>query len=387
MEMQSGRRTVLIRGGSNPHYAASGHIVYGANGTLWAVPFDVDKLQVHGTPVPVAENVMMKPSGAFNFSIAQDGSLVYVPGEAVGPPQLALVWVDRQGHEEPIPAPVRSYQSARISPDGTQVALEIRDQENDVWTWDFARKTLTQLTFDPGLNRGVAWSPDGRRLAFSRQLKDSEHVYWQSADGTGMPELLAGGPATDIPTSFSPDGTKLLFNTQNDGHPDIGIIDVKSHKREMLLKTPFSKGAAEFSPDGRWIMYESDNESGRRGTYVRPFPNVDGGLWQVPVGSVRGAAWSRNGKEIIFAAAGKSTTSTRLFSVPVQAASGFSFGNAQPLFEGDYGAISTKFYDVSADGKLLIFKTTPQQNATLTPSSIVVVLNWYSELQERAPLK
>jgi serine/threonine-protein kinase len=299
MEMQSRRRTVLIRGGSNPHYAASGHIVYGANGTLWAVPFDVDKLQVHGAPVQIAEHVMMKVSGAFNFSIAQDGSLVYVPGEAVGPPQFALDWVDRQGHEEPIPAPVRSYQSARISPDGTQVALEIRDQENDIWTWDFARKTLTQLTFDPGFNRGVAWSPDGRRLAFSRQLKDSEHVYWQSADGTGMPELLAGGPALDTPTSFSPDGTKLLFNTQNDGHPDIGIIDVKSHKREILLKTPGSKGNAEFSPDGRWILYQSDNESGRRGTYVRPFPNVDGGLWQFPVGSVRAAAWSRNGKEII----------------------------------------------------------------------------------------
>jgi len=169
MEMQSGRRTVLIRGGSNPHYAASGHIVYGANGTLWAVPFDVDKLQVHGAPVQIAEHVMMKVSGAFNFSIAQDGSLVYVPGEAVGPPQLALVWVDRQGHEEPIPAPVRPYQSASISPDGTQVALEIRDQENDIWTWDFARKTLTQLTFDPGGNRGVAWS--GSRLAFSRRLK------------------------------------------------------------------------------------------------------------------------------------------------------------------------------------------------------------------------
>jgi len=380
LDMQSRRRNVLIRGGSNPHYAAPGYIVYGVNGTLWAVPFDVDKLQVHGTPVPVAENVMMKPSGAFNFSIAQDGSLIYVPGDAVGAAQITLVWVDRQGHEEPIPVPVRAYGSAQISPDVTRAALEIRDQENDIWTWDFGRKTQTRITFDPGLNRGVAWSPNGSRLAFTRQLEGSEHVYWQSADGTGMPELLAVGPAPDIPTSFSPDGTKLLFDTLNPGQVDIGIIDVKSHKREMLLKTPFIKTNAEFSPDGRWIVYES-NESGRPEIYVRPFPNVDGGHWQVSPGGGTSPVWSRDGKEIFFKALGATVGTARLFSAPVQAAAGFSAGNPQPLFEGNYPR-GGRSYDVSPDGKrFLMIKPAPQQNATPSSATIVVVVHWYRELQ------
>jgi serine/threonine-protein kinase len=380
LDMQSGRRTVLIRGGSNPHYAASGHIVYGVNGTLWAVPFDLDKLQVHGAPVQIAEHVMMKASGAFNFSIAENGSLVYVPGETVLNAQMTLVWVDRQGHEEPIPVPVRTYQTASISPDGTRVALDIRGQENGIWTWDFGRKTLNRLTFDPGLNRGVAWSPDGRRLAFTRQLEGREHVYWQSADGTGMPELLAAGPTPEIPTSFSPDGTKLLFNTV-DGHPEIGIIDVKSQKREMPIKTTFSKVNGRFSPDGRWIVYDSDNESGRTEVYVRPFPDVGGGQCQVSVGGGRNAAWSRNGKEIFFIRSGTAATTVRLFSVPVQAAAGFSAGNPQLLFEGDYFSNS---YDVSPDGKrFLMQKLAPQMNAPPSPASIVVVLNWFREFEGR----
>jgi serine/threonine-protein kinase len=385
IEMQSGKRTVLIRGGSNPHYAAPGHIVYGVKGTLWAVRFDVDKLQVPSAPVKLAENVVMKSSGAFNFSIAQDGPLVYVPGEAVGAPQFTLVWVDRQGHEEPIPAQSRTYQSVRLSPDGTQVALEIRDQENGIWTWDFGRKNLTRLTFDSGLNRGVAWSPDGLRLAFSRQLEGSEHVYWQSANGTGMPELLAAGPSPDTPTSFSPDG-KLLFETVNDGHPEIGVIDVKSHKREILMKTTFSKFNGEFSPDGRWIAYASNELGNTTEIYVRPFPNVDGGRWQV--GRGRDPVWSRNGKEIFFLTSGTTPNAfSRLFSVPVQAsAAGFSVGNPQPLFEGNYTPGTS--YDVSPDGKrFLMIKLGAQQNATHGSTPIVVVLNWLRELQERAPLK
>jgi serine/threonine-protein kinase len=385
LELQSGRRNVLFRGGSNPHYAASGHVVYGVSGTLWAVPFDIDKLQVHGTPVQVAENVMMKVSGALNFSVAQDGSLVYVPGETVGNPQITLVWVDRQGHEEPIPAPVRQYRYARISPDGKRVALEIDDQENDIWTWDFSRKMLTRLTFDPGLNRGVAWSPDGSRLAFSRQLDGSEHAYWQSADGTGMPEILADGPAHDFPRSFSPDGTKLLVDMVNGRQVDIGIIDVKSHKHEMLpMKTPFIKSNAGFSPDGRWIAYESNESGDRTEIYVRPFPNIDGGRWQVSVGGGRGPVWSRDGKEIFFI---QSNPITRLFSVPVETAAGFSALNPKPLFEGDYAPYAGA-YDVSPDGqRFLMNKVGLQHRATPSSAAIVVVLNWYRELQERAPVK
>src|SRR5262249_24749580 len=149
--------------------------------------------------------VVMKPSGAADFSIARDGSLTYVAGDSfVG--TNTLVWVDRQGHEEPIGVPPRAYTYVRISPDGTRAALDIRDQDNDIWIWDFVRRTLTRLTLDAGLNRYIAWTPDGRRLAFSAQREGSENVYWQAADGTGTVERLTHGTKAEVPAAFSPDG-------------------------------------------------------------------------------------------------------------------------------------------------------------------------------------
>jgi serine/threonine-protein kinase len=136
---------------------------------------------------------MMKPTGAADFGIAQNGSLVYVAGDgqALGVERM-LVWVDRQGKEESLQAPMRGYTYPRLSPDGLRLALDIRQPE-DIWMWEFARRTLTRLTFDSGVNRGVTWSPDGRRVAFSAVGPDGENVSWQAADGTGSAERLTQG--------------------------------------------------------------------------------------------------------------------------------------------------------------------------------------------------
>ena len=131
LDLRTGQSRVLVAGGSNPRYAASGHFVYGVGGTLRAVAFDLDRLQVRGTPVPVVERVVMKPSGAANFSLAHDGSLVYLAGDAQADART-LVWVDRQGREAPIPAPSQGYVLPRLSPDGRRVALDVRDQEQDI---------------------------------------------------------------------------------------------------------------------------------------------------------------------------------------------------------------------------------------------------------------
>ena len=162
---------ILVRGGSQAQYVPSGHLVYAAAGTLRAVAFDLKRLEPIGTPVPVLSQVATLPSGTAEFDVARDGTLVYVSGGAgVTAPTRTLVWVDRQGREEAIKAaPARAYVYPRLSPDGTRVALDIRDQENDIWVWDFARETLTRVTFDPGLDRAPAWTPDGRRVVFSSQ--------------------------------------------------------------------------------------------------------------------------------------------------------------------------------------------------------------------------
>ena len=129
-------------------------------------------------------------------------------------PARTLVWVDRQGREEAIKAaPARAYVSPRLSPDGTRVALDIRDQENDIWVWDFARETLTRVTSDPGVDQAPAWMPDGRRLVFSSQAGGSAGaLFWQAADGTGTPERLTQSPNVQFPSAVSPDGTRVLFS-------------------------------------------------------------------------------------------------------------------------------------------------------------------------------
>ena len=123
------------------------------------------------------------------------------------------MWVDRQGREEPIKAiPPRPYIPPRLSPDGTRVALDIRDQENDIWVWEFARETLTRVTFDPGVDQAPAWTPDGLRLVFSSQAGGSAgSLFWQAADGTGTPERLTRSPNVQRPSAVSPDGTRVLF--------------------------------------------------------------------------------------------------------------------------------------------------------------------------------
>ena len=151
LDLQTGTRTVLVRGGSHAHYVPSvaegGHLVYAAAGTLRAVPFDLARLETRGTPVPVVPDVVTTATGGVDAVVAGDGTLAYVSGGVAGTPRT-LVWVDRQGRETPIPAPPRAYLLPALSPDGTRVAVFANDQEHDLWLWDLGRTTLTRLTFD-----------------------------------------------------------------------------------------------------------------------------------------------------------------------------------------------------------------------------------------------
>ena len=166
--------------------------MYVAGGTLRAVAFDLERLETIGTAIPLVPHVATLPTGTAEFDLADDGTLVYVSGGAVTAPARTLVWVDRQGREEVIKgAPARSYVTPRLSPDGTRVAIEIRDQDNDIWVWDFARQALTRVTSDPGLDQAPAWMPDGKRIVFSSQAGgDPGAIWWQAADGTGIAERL-----------------------------------------------------------------------------------------------------------------------------------------------------------------------------------------------------
>ena len=196
LDLQTGTRTVLVRGGSHAHYVPSGHLVYAAAGTLRAVPFDLARLETRGTPVPVVPEVVTTACGGVDAVVAGDGTLAYVSGGGVAGANAprTLVWVDRQGRETPIPAPPRAYVYPRLSPDGTRVAVYAIDQENDIWVWDLGRTTLTRATFDPGTDDYPVWTPDGRRVIFSSERAGARNLFWQAADGTGAVERLTESP-------------------------------------------------------------------------------------------------------------------------------------------------------------------------------------------------
>lgn len=384
LDLRTGTVRVLIRGGSDARYAASGHLVYAAAGTLRAVAFDLARLAIVGTSVEVLPQVQTAATGAAKLAVAASGTLVYVPGGmATGAPR-SLVWVDRHGLETPLSAQPRSYVYPRLSPDGTRLALFISDQELDVWLFDLARATLTRVTFDPGLENYPAWTPDGGQVLFSSERAGARNLFVQAADSTGAATRLTESPNAQYPTSVSPDGTRLVFTDIATTSEDVMQLRLDgSHAVTPLLQTPFRERNGEVSPDGRWLAYEA-NDSGRFEIHVRPFPDVASGHWQVSTDGGTRPLWARNSQELFYLAPTGALMRVRVARGPTWAATA-----PTKLFEGPYGAAAFHFgrtYDVSPDGRrFLMIKDGAAGDPKATPASMVVVLNWLEELKQRVP--
>jgi Tol biopolymer transport system component len=375
LDLRNSSYKVVLRGASDARYVEGGYLVYGLAGTLRAVAFDVDRLEVRGTPVPVLQQVVTTPTGgAANFAVAANGTLAYVSGSGLGETRT-VVWVDRDGHEEPLKVPPRAYASVRLSPDGTRIALDVRDEQNDIWIWDLQRQTMTRLTFDPSTDNSPTWTPDGRRIAFMSSREGVPRLHWQAADGTGAAELL-GDVLGGQPFSFSPDGTRLLF-----GAEDLAVLTIDGRRRmEPLLKDAWN---AEMSPDGRWLAYQS-SESGRDEIYVRPFPNVNGGKWQVSAEGGTRPVWARDGRELFYY-----TASRGMIAVPIRAGTTFAAGTAAVVFGGPAFSVPAdgRMYDMSADGRrFLMIKQAPATGErTAAPLQLVVVQHFDEELKRLVP--
>ena len=399
-DLKTGRRKILIRGGGDAQYVETGHLIFAAAGTLRAVRFDPVGLEVLSDPVTIVEDLMTKPSGAANYAVSRRGTLVYVPG---GPgdqtPIRSLVWVDRQGHEEPIKAPLRSYGPPRISPDGTRLAIGILDQGNtEIWIWDFARETLRRLTFGAGMNGLPVWTPDGRRIIFMSDRTGVLNLYSQAADGTGPVDRLTTSAYPQWPTSINRAGTwlagfdllprtalsEIVFfpltgpGVRSGSGPARGVSQPPV---DTFAKTRFTGGFADFSPNGRYIAYQSD-ESGRLEVYVRPFPQVDSGRWQISTAGGTRPAWASNGRELFYLDGSNTFT-----AVPVQT-SGTTFiaGSPATVFEAKYVEPNpARHYDVSPDAQRFLMIKNRGDDANATPASMVVVEHWFEELKQRVP--
>lgn len=394
LDLRTGARTILISNGSQAQYTASGHLVYVAADKLWAVAFDTERLAVTGEPVAVASQIARTPTGAAEFDISRDGTLVYVPTAPGAGATRTLVWVDRQGREEPVKgAPSRAYVFPRLSPDGARLALDVRDQENDIWMWDFARETLTRVTFDPGLDRGPVWMPDGHRLVFSSQADTNAsgtgvgRLFWRATDRTGAAERIASEDSIlslMLPSSVSPDGTSVVTWGRGDVSPpitfDVMMLTLKDRQVRPLVDTPFNERNGAVSPDGRWLAYES-NASGQFEIYVRPFPDVDAGQWQVSTAGGIQALWARNGQELFYIAA-----DGRLNSVRVDGGATWSASTPRTVLDRQYylGANlvnAGRTYDVSPDGQRFLMIQDNASNQDAARASMIVVQNWTEELK------
>ncbi len=381
LSLKTGKRRTLVELGMNPHYVPSGHLVYGQAGSLLAVPFDLDRLEVTGSPVPVLEDVDMDNStGAVDFSPSAKGSLIYVLGGGLGAAYSALVWVDRKGAERPIAAPPNPFGQPRLSPDGRRVAVNILGQNSDIWIYELARGALTRMTFQPGEDETPAWTSDGKRVAFSSSISGKPRtVFWKNADGSGSDEpLLDSGYHTHL-GSFSLDGRVLAYTDYGSvGRGDIWVLPLEGDRKPRpFLQTPFNERDPKFSPDGHWIAYTSD-ESGRDEVYVQPFPGP-GGKWQVSTEGGYGPVWARNGRELFYRNADK------MMVVAVSTKPTFSAGPPRLLFEGSYTNSSRREanYDISPDGeRFLMVKAAETHRA---PTELYLVVNWFEELKRRVP--
>ncbi len=383
LDLDTGDQRVLIPGGSHPRYVSSGHIVYGIDGTLRAVGFDLDRLEVTTNPVPVLDGVVTRNSGAADFGLSRDGSLIYVPGADAGAAAAGLVWVDRDGTEEALPAPSRAYRTPRISPDGTRVALGVRDEEDDVWVLDLSRETLTRLTFAANADRNPVWTPDDQRVMFNSNRDGVSNLYWRAADGTGTVERLTESPNIQTPSSISPDGTGLVFEEIGpSAGRDLHTLTLDDNRQvEPLVTTAFGERNAEISPDGEWLAYQSD-ASGRDEVYVQPFPDVDAGRWQVSTTGGTRPLWGPDGRELFYRVG-----TGVVMAVTVETTPSFSAGNPGVVFEGPYVIQGPgRDYDISIDGQqFLMIKQGNQANVTVDERQIIFILNWFTELERLVP--
>ncbi len=385
LRLDTRERRDLLQDAADARYVPTGHLVFLRQGTLMAVRFDLAKLEIIGQPAPLVENVMqaffngeIHNTGAGQFSISDSGSLIYAAGGVVPDDKRTLVWVDQRGKEQPVTNLQPYFFSPRLSPDGQKIAYGTLGQEWQVWVYDLSRGTNSKLTGE-GTAIFPIWTPDGKRILFGWRKSLSPNLFWQLYDGSAPMERLTTSEYPQVPGSWSRDGKTVAFVETNPVSGfDILILDVSSGRMTPFLNSRSDEGYPEFSPDGRWIAYAS-NETTRNEIYVRPFPGP-GMKQQVSSQGGIHPMWERDGKKLFY------RRQDQVWVVDVQTDGGFAASKPSLLFEksGYVGGSPIRGWDLSFDSqRFLMVKYEERKPSPVT--EMVLVQNWLEELKRLVP--
>jgi dipeptidyl aminopeptidase/acylaminoacyl peptidase len=371
----------LMGGDAHVSYAAPGHLLFVRDNNLMAQAFDTQRLEFKGEPFVVADHVGSALNrNTSDFSISANGVLAW---RSSAPGARQLTWVDRKGKQIDGLDAREDYWGfgVRFSPEGNKIALSMTDASNpmeNIWLWDLVRGSKSRFTFGTtGEQSSPVWSPDGRRIVFSLRERTDYSFYWKDTSGAGNEELLLKSAQFSLPTDWSRDGRFIIFEQADvNGKMHMWVLPMFGERKPApVLQTEFDETNATFSPDGRWIAYNS-NESGRFEVFVRPFTEggqgITAGKWQVSTAGGALPRWRRDGKELFF-----ETLDGKMMAVPVKAGSQFAAEIPVALFDmHEAGGFP---YDVRADGqRFLIIRTLAEGSAR----PVNICLNWLAGMKK-----
>ncbi|CAN5852268.1 hypothetical protein BH24ACI5_BH24ACI5_10210 [soil metagenome] len=386
----SGARKVILRGGYHGRYLASGHLVYLHGGVLFAAPFDLDRLQQTGPATSVIDAVTSNMhTGSAHFAASETGTLVYSPGPTIED-GAQIQWIDRAGNPTPLWATPTNWFNIHLSPDGRRLAMDVfSGPTSDIWIYDSVRGTATPLTRHSAEDMKAVWTPDGRGVVFNSNRDNSAlNLYWQRADGTGEAHRLTESKSSQWPVSWHPGGRLLAVEEENAQTGwDLTMIPMegdnasgwKAGTPAVFLNSRFAEKEPNFSPDGRWVAYQS-NETGRDEVYVRPLHGRGDG-WQISTGGGNFPTWSRTRRELFYGFRGQ-------LMVAAYAVEGDAFRAEMPraVPNGQYDDHNpARMFDLHPDGERFAVAPAAHREDGTKRDRVVVILNFFDELRRIGP--
>ncbi|MEY2413768.1 MAG: eukaryotic-like serine/threonine-protein kinase [Acidobacteriaceae bacterium] len=376
--LDSKEKKFVTKATGNAEYAMPGFLLFCRDKTLYAQRFDAGKLELSGEAVPLRRDLAYLPRILHAvFSASDEGALLAQGGSGVS--LSRLLWRDRKGAEIGELSKPDVYANLTIAPNGKSVALDKTDEDNqnaDVWTYDLQPSSIKRLTFNPAIDSAPIWSPHGNQLLFASARGGTFQLCLKNADGTGEEKLLnleAADKADAYPTDWSRDGKHILYQRGT----ELWVVEMPGLKTRPLVKGAFTSKNGQFSPDGKWVAYTS-NESGKWEIYVTSFPEASG-KWQVSTAGGTQPRWRGDGKELFYLAA-----DGKIMATPLMAGSNFNAGTPVALFESNARELVATSelvsYDVTKDGQRFLINT-QMERAEMQP--MMVVLNWAEELKKK----